>query len=214
MALPKAKVKERLKVKFPGVDLSNKRVDAIADKLILPEDSDDETIDGRLVELNDIFSFAELAKNDDRQRSIEAEKKRKEKTDNQDSDSETQESKTPETDIAKMFAELLAPITQELASIKAGKTTDTRKSQLESILKDTPDKFKARELKAFERMKFDTDEDFETYKTELIEDAKDSLQQQSNEGLGGFGVPIAPKGGNSKQASKEEVAELSKNILR
>ena len=113
MALPKAKVKERLKSKFPGVNLSTKRIDAIADKLKLPEDADDDAIDERLDELNDVFSFADMARNDDRARTEEAERKRKEQQDNptpKPSNDDPKPDANQPVDIAKIVADAIAPL--------------------------------------------------------------------------------------------------------
>lgn len=223
MALPKAKVKERLKSKFPGVNLSQKRIDAIADKLKLPEDADDDAIDERLDELNDVFSFADVARNDDRARTEEAERKKKEQQDNPtpkpSNDDPKPDPKTDsnQPDIAKIVAAAIAPLVQEVASLKAGKVGDARKAQLETKLnglEGVNPKFKATVLKNYGRMSFEDDEAFETFLSEVEEDAKEYVQAEANEGLGGIKTPVQGKGGNVKQASREEVKELSKNILR
>lgn len=216
MALPKAKVKERLKAKFPGVNLSTKRIDAIADKLKLPEDSEDDAIDERLDELNDVFSFAEMAKNDDRLRTEEAEKKKKEQQDNptpKPSEEDPKPDPNQPTDIAKMLQSLIAPLVQEVASLKAEKVGDTRMSKLQKTLEGTNQKYAASILKNYPRMKFETEEEHDSWLSEVTEGAKEFEQSEANEELGGFKVPVQTKGDPSKQASKEEVKSLFQNIL-
>lgn len=214
MALPKAKVKERLKAKFPGVNLSQKRIDAIADKLKLPEDADDDAIDERLDELNDVFSFSDLARNDDRLRTEEAERKRKEQQDNPTQKPSDENPKTdPKTDsnpadIAKIVAAAIAPLMQEVASLKAGKIGDTRKAQLEAKLnglEGVNPKFKATVLKNYGRMSFEDDDAFETFLSEVEEDAKEYVQEEANTGLGGIARPAssAPSSANTKSIDAE-----------
>ncbi|CAG5072878.1 hypothetical protein DYBT9623_04418 [Dyadobacter sp. CECT 9623] len=215
MALPKAKVKERLEIKFPGVNLSTKRIDATAAKLKLPDDSDDDAIDEKLDELNDIFPFADIARHDDRQREIEAKKKKDKQPDSPDP-KQSEEDPKPDpqsTDIAKIVAAAIAPLVEKINSFETGKIGDSRKSQLEELLKDTNPKYKESVLKHFGRMKFETDEDFEAFKTEAAEDAKEFIQIEANEGLGGFKTPVQGKGGQKKQVSTEEADAILDKVL-
>ncbi|MCF2498393.1 hypothetical protein [Dyadobacter chenhuakuii] len=216
MALPKAKVKERLKSKFPGVNLSNKRIDAIADKLKLPEDSEDDAIDERLDELNDVFSFADMAKNDDRLRILEAEKKKKEQQDNPDpkpSEDDPKPDPSQPTDFAKIIAAAIAPLVEKINSFESGKVGDSRKSQLEAKLKDVNPKFKDSVLKNFGRIKFDKDEDFDAFLEEVEEDAKEFIQAEANDGLGGIKAPVQSKSDPKKQISKEEADAILDKVL-
>lgn len=79
MAVEVSRVKARLKAKFPKANLSKERIDAIAAKLAKkPEDdADDDAIDEILQDFNDnsAMTFEEIAKNDDRLRTLEASKK-------------------------------------------------------------------------------------------------------------------------------------------
>lgn len=98
--------------------------------------------------------------------------------------------------------------------IVTGKATDTRKSQLETALKDAPEAYKQTVLKAFNRMTFDKDEDFTTYMSELTEDLKSVVQDSANNGLAQFKRPTVPTGGNDvKQASKEETDSVLSQIM-
>lgn len=98
--------------------------------------------------------------------------------------------------------------------IVTGKATDTRKSQLETALKDAPEAYKQTVLKAFNRMNFEKDEDFTTYMSELTEDLKSVVQDSANNGLSQFKKPTVPTGGNDvKQASKEETESVLSQIM-
>lgn len=98
--------------------------------------------------------------------------------------------------------------------IVSGKATDTRKSQLETALKDAPEAYKQTVLKAFPRMNFEKDEDFTNYMSELTEDLKSVVQDTANNGLAQFKKPTVPTGGGDvKKASKEESDTVVNSIM-
>ncbi len=74
MAVDKVKVVTRLKVLFPKANLSQKRLDALADKLASKpaDDADDVAIDAVINDFNSILSIDEIAREDDRVRTLEA----------------------------------------------------------------------------------------------------------------------------------------------
>lgn len=74
MAVPVEKIKARLKALFPKANLSTKRLDALAAKLATKpaDDADDTAIDVVLNTANDFMSFEDIAKEDDRVRTLEA----------------------------------------------------------------------------------------------------------------------------------------------
>ena len=73
MAVQKSKVIARLKALFPKANLSQKRLDAIADKLATKpaDDADDAAIDAVINDFNSILSYEEIAREDDRVRTLE-----------------------------------------------------------------------------------------------------------------------------------------------
>ncbi|MFV0232775.1 hypothetical protein OBK30_06880 [Empedobacter falsenii] len=93
------------------------------------------------------------------------------------------------TDIASIIAAAIekanAPLLQEINSIKAGKTTETRLSRMEEVLKDVNPELKAKTLKDFGRMSFENDESFEEYLTETTTDIQTINQTIVNQGLAG-----------------------------
>lgn len=93
------------------------------------------------------------------------------------------------TDIASIVAAAIekanAPLLQEINSIKAGKTTETRLSRMEEVLKDVNPELKAKTLKDFGRMAFENDESFEEYLTETTTDIQTINQTIVNQGLAG-----------------------------
>lgn len=73
MAVEAQKIKDRLKAKYPKANLSTKRLDEISDRLSKKpaDDADDAAIDAVLENANDFMPFEEIAKDDDRARTLE-----------------------------------------------------------------------------------------------------------------------------------------------
>lgn len=104
----------------------------------------------------------------------------------------------------------------ELASLKGEKTRDTRKIQLEQVVKDAG-KYGQKILKEFEERTyktFDNDEEFEAYLESTKTDVLDYLQEEKDKGLSNF----SSIGGSNKPVSKGEpdkeiVEEIVNNLL-
>lgn len=126
--------------------------------------------------------------------------------------------------LAKALAKALAPFGESLNTLKGqieelqkGKTADSRKARLEALVKDTG-KFGERAIKAFNRMSFKTDEDFEDYLDEVEEDLETENQERLNKGLEALGKPVGAqpgknagkKTGEEEVMSDDEVKELAK----
>lgn len=73
MAVDKLKVIARLKALFPKANLSQKRLDALADKLAIKpaDDADDAAIDVVINDFNSVLSIEDIAREDDRVRTLE-----------------------------------------------------------------------------------------------------------------------------------------------
>lgn len=124
-----------------------------------------------------------------------------------DPESKKEEGGNPDpNDIASIVAAAVekatAPLLQEINSIKAGKTTETRLSRMEEILKDVNPELKAKTLKDFGRMSFENDESFEEYLSETTTDIQTINQTIVNQGLAGHqpGNGGAGKGGKLSDA--------------
>lgn len=74
MAVEKSKVISRLKALFPKANLSQKRLDALADKLATKpaDDADEAAIDLVINDFNSVLSIEEIAREDDRVRTLES----------------------------------------------------------------------------------------------------------------------------------------------
>jgi len=218
MALIK-QIKARLKVLYPGVNLSNKRIEAIAAKIDAKVTEEDE-IDDALSTYDEYNPFADMAKDDDRERLRLKKESESTKTPEQIAAEKEAEGKDPVVDPEMpAWAKALVTSTQALAkgleSIQGEKVTNTRKQQYEKALEGTSDAFKAKALKDFGKMKFETDEEFTEFLTDAETDVADFIQEESNNGLINQtpvrGVKIIP--GKVKEASKEEVDSVLDKIM-
>jgi|SRR5215217_2137222 len=192
------KIKERLKVKYPNVNLRRFRVNAIADALEedLEDEATDEEIDTQIDRVNKFMDFAKTAKADDELTTF-----RKGKEDGPDEDPKTDpktdepakvdpKTKTDQPDFEAILGKFMAPVLQEIASLKADKVSGTRTEKLNTVLAKSDDKFKKTTLAAFKRMKFETDEEFEEYLEELTETAADFIQADADDKLDKSVLPI------------------------
>ncbi|MDR1023800.1 MAG: hypothetical protein LBL94_11115 [Prevotellaceae bacterium] len=102
------------------------------------------------------------------------------------------------------------PILEQLNTFKAGEAAKTRLQSLSEKLKDCSDaNFKAKALKDFARMTFDTDEAFNEYLADTEADVKTANQNAADLGLGAQGRPFAsntPQSG--KEATDAEIAAI------
>lgn len=221
----KSKIITKLKEKAKelGVNLSNVRINGLADKLDgILENEDD--IDAEIDKLDQVLGFKELAQLDDAKRNAdkkEAEDKDKSKDDSdkanpdkKDDDDKSDKDKDETPAWAQALIDTNKALQAEVAAIKAGNTTSSRRSTLEAKLKDAPEKFKARVLRDFAKMNLETDEDFTDYLADIEQDVADEIQAQSDAGLGGD-APVGGIGGGgkgTKEASQAEIDAIAETL--
>ena len=90
-------------------------------------------------------------------------------------------------------------LNERLDGFEKGKVADTRKSKLSELIKDAPDKLKARIEKRFARATFKDDADFEEWLDELGEEIEEADTAESNKD----GLVNPPKGGSKGGNIKE-----------
>jgi hypothetical protein len=218
----KIKIAARLKAKAAGVNLSQKRIDAIVARAEkgLTDESDDAAIDANLTAIDELTPFKEIAALDDHQRA-------KEKKDAADKEAARlkaiEEGKTPPPEVdpnetatdkaLRLIMEKLEKQDAVIASFGKEKVTNTRREQYAKALEGTSDAFKAKALKDFDRMNFKDDDDFNGYLTDATEDAKSFIQEDANNGLGGD-RPVGGAGGDTKkaEASQAEIDAVFPNF--
>lgn len=141
MAVKPEIIKARLKVLFPKANLSQKRIDAIAAKLApMPaDDADDAAVDVVLNQANDFNSFEEIAREDDRVRTLEA----KANPTPAPAPTPTPEPTPTPTGIpapaddtpswARTLIESNQKLTADIEAIKTGKIIETKKQTAQSV---------------------------------------------------------------------------------
>lgn len=142
MAVKPEIIKARLKVLFPKANLSQKRIDAIAAKLApMPaDDADDAAVDVVLNQANDFNSFEEIAREDDRVRTLEA---KANPTPAPAPTPNPEPTPAPVTPVAspaddtpawaKTLIETNQKLTADIEAIKTGKIIETKKQTAQSV---------------------------------------------------------------------------------
>lgn len=217
MAGFKTQIKAKYKAKFPTVNLTNTRLDSIVDKLDVKIESEDE-IEAKLDELNEIFPFADIAKQDDKVRDLENKTKSAKTPEQIAAEKAAEEAgKAPEGETAteKLLREILEgqkAQAAEIAAIKGEKTVTNWKTQAAEKLKDAPEDYRNDVLVDIEEYQFRDEAHFNTYMERKVAAAAGIIQAKSDSGLGRDkpfgGKPGAP----GKEASKEELDAVMSNI--
>lgn len=217
----KAQIISKLKAKATalGVNLSNVRINGLADKLDGLISTEDE-IDGEIDKLDQILSFKDLAALDDAKRN--ADKKAAEDKDKVDPPDPAKVDPPAPVEKDKDEApawfkahvenqnKVIETLTSTVANLQQGNTTQTRRQQLETKLKDAPEKLKARALRDFDRLKIDSDEDFTSYLADVEQDVAEEVQAASDAGLGNDAPARSAGGGKLKD---DEVSPAMKDII-
>lgn len=120
------------------------------------------------------------------------------------------------TDIATIIANAVAkattPLMEKINAIESGKTTETRLSQINDILKDAKDEtLKNTISKNFARMSFENDESFAEYLTEIQTDVTTSNQTITNQGLTNHRPGFGDKTPEGVSSSVKSFIEQSTN---
>lgn len=216
-------VRLKLKAKALGFNIKElKGVAAkIADNLTSEEDASDEDVNAEIDEKIDAvlpyLSFGQSQAN----RLLDEWKKNHPEPDDDDDDDDDDDTnvnnrnrnkgsknKTPKNkenddapEWAKSLMKTVETLNGEISTLKSDKITTSRKSKLEELLKDTG-AFGNRTLKNFNKMKFEDDEEFEEFYSDVEKDLKDLNQERADKGLSNLGTPPTVDG---KGGKKDEV---------
>lgn len=166
--------KARLKAKYSGVNLSTKRIDAIADRLNkkFPDLKEEADHDAKLDDLNELTPFDDIAKDDDRIRTLEAKQKPAEP---KPADPKTADPK-PSDDMPAWFKTYQEETDRKIAGMLKDKAQSSIKDQLKEKLKDVPGKF------------------YENWQLPESEEHLESFVTKVNEGFAGFKQDLTEKG--------------------
>lgn len=114
----------------------------------------------------------------------------------------------------KKLIDMVAKLTGEISNLKQEKTTDSRKTRLEKLLKDSGT-FGSRTLKSFSKMSFESDEEFEEFFKEVEEDLKSYNQEVADSRLALGGKPANFGGKKEKEDepfSDDEIAAMAEDF--
>jgi len=224
MAVEKQKVITRLKALFPKANLSQQRLDAIADKLAKKpaDDADDDAIDAVINDFNDVFSIDDIARGDDKVRQLEADKKKAEelaknkgKNKGEDDDDDDDDDDTAGmTPFEKKVLKTMGGLKTEIETIKNGNLTSTKKQTAQQVfeksevLKGMKPEIKERWLS---RIDVNSDTPIEEQVTGLEEEYKEIFQSNADNGT----FPGAAGGGDTtvNKADDKLVGEMLDNVM-
>lgn len=202
-------IKALLQSKFGGVQLSQARIDAIAGRLEGKVTTEEELLQ-RMETLNEALPFADIAKEDDRVRSLEAAAKAK--GDEKQEEKKPEEKKPTGEDIpawAQAIIDGNKTVNEKLAALEGNKVIGDRKSLILAKLKDADEAYSSKVLRDFGRMSFADDAAFEEYLGEVESDYTGHVQTTAESQLGkdapfkGIG-----KDGKVTEATQAEVDQV------
>lgn len=220
MAVKPEIIKARLKVLFPKANLSQKRIDVYTAKLAPKpaDDADEATIDAIINDYNDVIDFEAVAKEDDKIRTLEADKKKAEDlAKNKGSKKEEEEEEEVKIDDdapawAKALLKSNEKLSSELETIKSGNITTTKKqTALQSFEKSEVLKGLKPELKDrwVNRIDVNSETPIEDQIKELESEYSELVQVNADSNVYG-----GPAGGGSSHQKPDEtiVSEIVDNL--
>lgn len=212
-------IMNRLKPKVKAFGFNQKELKGvaakIADNLTLEEDASNEDINAAIDEAIDaVIPYLEVGRSYANRVIDNSKKNGDEENDDEEDDDESSASKqTPkskqkstkpkEDEEPKWFKAYRETMEKKFADLEGARTTETRKGKLEKLLKDSGT-FGKQIIKGFSKMKFDTDEEFDEYLSEVEEDLKSYNQELADKGLGG-----TPPGAGNGGKGGSELPELT-----
>jgi len=213
----KEKIVAAIKTKFPKVNLSKARLNAIADKIEKKIIDDETKIDAAVDEFNDFNPFVEIAKQDDKIRELEGKlKPAPEKKPGDETTTPVETTVIPDDEdvpkYMKTFIKNQEVLLEKISKLEGKTQAESIASKIEAKLKDVPKMFWSK--RAFPTKDEDVDAFIEDVNTDLSEYNKELTEKGLAE------IPI-PGGGGTKQtaadtakkATKEELDAVIGNII-
>lgn len=226
----------RLKPKMKALGFNRKELQGIAakiaDNLTSADDASDEDLNAEIDEKIDAVipflqvsqSYANRLLEDERKKNDDDEPddddddykpsgRRKPGSKNTKDDKDKNDDNTPEW--AASLLKTVETLTNEITTLKGEKVASTRKAKLEELLKDAGS-YGKRTLKNFDRMKFETDDEFDEFYSDVEEDLKAFNQELADKGLENLNNPPATgnKGGGKEDEpmSDKEIEDLANSF--
>ncbi|QQT26829.1 hypothetical protein [Sphingobacterium spiritivorum] len=213
----KKSIRSLLISNFGGAQLSAARVEALAKRLEGKVTTEEELLE-RLKALDEAIPFQDIAKEDDRARSVQAEldKLKTPAPAPQPTPPTPVPEPAPEAEVSakdKAILDALKALTDQVAGLKSEKVVTDRQSLILGKLANADKEYSSKVLRDFGRMNFATDEDFTAYLTDVETDFANHTQTQAESKLGKDN-PFAGVGkdGKIKEATKEELDSVMNEI--
>lgn len=179
----------------------------IANNLDLKEDATDEEIDEAIAkQVDSVVPYLKYGQSQ-ANRVINEFKKTSEKKTEEGTKEAKEEKKSESSDGMKALMDMMRSMQEKLSNLESEKATNSRRSKLEKILKDSG-AFGQSKLRDFGRMKFEKEEDFEAYCEEVESDLKSLIQESANNGLSKLTPPQDAKKKNENVMSDDEIDSL------
>lgn len=222
MAVDAKRVKDRLKELFPKANLSTKRLDEISARLAKKpaEDADDAAIDEVINNANDFFPFEEIAKEDDRIRTLEQKAKANtQQPPNTDGEDEDDDLKGDNSDDTPAWAKAILAdnkkLAEDLKALKEGKIIESKTQQAKKLFESSEVFNSIKDDKSkdffFKQIDVNSETPFEDQIKELESTFSNLVQHQANE-QDYSGAP--PNGDNNGKPSDEEIDSIIENASR
>ena len=213
----KTKILTALKTKYKNLGFGEKAFDGVAEYLAttVTEEANIETAIGGVEAMLKAFqSEADKLRGEnttlktqlDEAKKIQANPQKKDNGDNGDNGDDMPE-------WAKKMLGGFEGIQKKLEALETDKVTGSRKSRLDEKLKDAPDSLRNMIAKNFGKMKFDSDDDFDEYLTDVSTQVETFVKDEKIDGVSGNNKSQKGSGNASrvKEATKEELdAVMSK----
>lgn len=199
--------KVRLKAKYPGVNLSTKRLDAIADRLHkkFPDLTDEADHDQKLDDLNELQPFDELAKQDDRLRTLENKPKEKEEPKREDPPTEGKP-KEPRPEWLQLILDQNAALAERLNGIEREKSQTTISKKIDDLAKE-----KKIPASYYQKRKMpEKEEDIQSFIDEAATDYEVMRQELKDEG---FQQSKRPPLGNPESDGNDKISPMMRDHL-
>lgn len=218
MAVEAKRIKERLRSLYPKVNLSTRRIDEISARLAKKpaDDADDTAIDGVINDANDFMPFADIAREDDRVRTLEANQKSQDPPKPQDPPQDPPKPQDPPADDVPAWAKTLIEtnnsLKADLQELKTGKIIETKKQQAKKVfdanetLKGLKETVKE---KWFNRIDVNSETSIEDQISDLEEEYND-LVQVSADSKKSPGAP--PNGAGGSKPTDAELDNVVKGL--
>lgn len=184
----KDKILQQLKTKYSNLGLSVKTLEGFAEQLATTV-TEETQIEGAVQGAEFYLKIAQAEADRVRQDS------KKNTTTQQQQTTEPQKNDVPE------WQKAIEALTNQVSALTQKTVVSTRKEQFQKVLGGLHESIRQSKLKDFERMNFQTDEDFQTYLSEAQSDANTINQELINSGL----KSNVPQGQAIKKAEDAQV---------